>query len=100
MTSPRGVARQVGRLLGFEVQQHLDRVQARRMAAERLDAVKPPANMPAVDTLAGHAERAGDLGLGNAGGNQLGGAPPAGFQLLTIKTVGRGHALEPATPCR
>jgi hypothetical protein len=37
-----------------------------------------PALVPEMDALAGDAELAGDLGLADAGGEQLGGAEPTG----------------------
>jgi hypothetical protein len=98
-------------------QRLLDRLQgsvgdlgaATRRAAgpQRGGAVGLPAGMPAAGALAGDVQLAGDLGLGAAPGEQLGGAFSAGLpcgpllggalSCLLLAAVG-GHAADARTP--
>jgi hypothetical protein len=65
--------------------------QDRPYANHRLpsDSVSLPVLVPEVDALAGEAELAGDLGLGDAGGEQLGGAQPPGLKPFTCSLCRR-----------
>jgi hypothetical protein len=61
--------------------------------------------MPVADALAGDTEPAGDLGLPDTDGEQLGGAQPAGLEALAFvlrrSTAGSGwHALILRWPSR
>ena len=50
----------------------------------------PPAGMPDADGLGGDTELAGDLGLANTDGEQLGGTQPAGLEPLAFLVVPQG----------
>jgi hypothetical protein len=53
-------------------------------AAQRLQPALAPLGVPAADVLAGHAELAGDLGLGVAGGKQHAGLHADAFERLAV----------------
>src|SRR5215217_9259721 len=58
-------------------------------AAQRVQAAGAPARVPATDVLAGHAELAGDLGLGAAGSEQRAGLHADLFEGLAVaRTAG------------
>jgi hypothetical protein len=61
----------------------------RAAAAQRLGAAALPGGMPQAHRLAGDAEPAGDLGLADAGSEQLGGAQPTGLQSFTFTSCRR-----------
>jgi hypothetical protein len=63
----------------------------RALAVQAVSSLSLPAPVPEVDALAGHAELAGDLGLVEAGGEQLGGAQPTGLEPVAF-SLGRGAA--------
>jgi hypothetical protein len=77
----------------------------RPSAAQGVAAASLPMGMPVAGALAGDIELAGDLGLADAEGEQLGGAQPAGLEvfafLLRRSTAGSGwHALILLWPSR
>jgi len=53
-------------------------------AAQRLQAAHLPAGVPAADVLPGHAQLAGDLGLGAAGGKLRPGLHADAFERLAV----------------
>src|SRR6266567_779169 len=53
-------------------------------ACQRLGPARLPPGVPAADVLAGHAQLAGDLGLGAAGGKQRAGLHPDVFERLAV----------------
>ena len=53
-------------------------------AAQGIGAAGLPAGMPDTDRLGGDLELVSDLGLTDAGGEQLGGAQPASLQVVTL----------------
>jgi predicted enzyme related to lactoylglutathione lyase len=53
-------------------------------ACQRLQPTLSPAGVPAADVLAGHAELAGDLGLGATDGKQLTGLHTDSFERLAV----------------
>jgi hypothetical protein len=61
----------------------------RAAAAQAVDSLGLPALIPEVDALAGDAELAGDLGLADAGGEQLGGTQPTGLEAFALSLCGR-----------
>ena len=70
----------------------------RPLAAQGIGATSLPAGMPVADALAGDPQLAGDLGLAEAGGEQLSSAQPASLAAFTLllcrSTAGSGwHAL-------
>ena len=72
----------------------------RAAAAQAVDSLDLPALIPEVDALAGDAELAGDLGLADAGGEQLGGTQPTGLASFAFslcrRTASNGwHAADP-----
>ena len=56
----------------------------RASAVQALDAIGLPTLVPKMRTLAGDAELAGDLGLADAGGEQLGGAQPTRLEAFAF----------------
>ena len=72
----------------------------RASAAQAVRSLGLPAPVPEMDALAGDAELAGNLGLTDAGGEQLGSAQPTGLEafafLLRRGTARDGwHAADP-----
>jgi hypothetical protein len=73
---------------------------ARPSAVQGLGTTGLPAGMPDAHGLGRDLELAGDLGLGDAGGEQLGRAQPAGLQAVTFSLCRRAardswHAPDP-----
>jgi hypothetical protein len=76
---------------------------ARAAAVQALGAALLPAGMPNTDRLGRDLELAGDLGLVDAGGEQLGGAQPASLQAVTSSLCRRAardswHGADPHPP--
>ena len=59
-------------------------------AAQALGAVGLPAPVPEMNTLAGDTESAGNLGLADTGGEQLGGAQPTILKPLALLVAAGG----------
>jgi hypothetical protein len=76
---------------------------ARPFAAQRLTPAARPAAVPDADSLGRNLELAGDLGLADASGEQLGRLQPAGLELLTVSLGRRAardgwHGADPHPP--
>jgi hypothetical protein len=65
----------------------------RTLAASTIGSSGPPALLPEMDALAGDTELASHFGLADAGGEQLGGAQPAGLEALASLLCRRARAM-------